>query len=309
MRNFHPVPRAAPTGTPSIPEIALAQDGVFTRTQARAAGWSDDRQRTLLRSGTWRRIAGPVLCHNELEIGPWQRARAVSLTAGLVVSHETAGALWGLHVGESLDGIGHVQRLTSPVVPHRLPLQDCERTTVAALHVTSPLRTITDLLCSLAQEAAVSMATDALQRGLLIPADLTRAAAKAHGRTGAPRARDLAMSCRCDPHSYLEWRFHGLISTLGAGWRFNVDLRDGAGFIGRVDAIHEDSMTVVELDGRRFHGPDAFQSDRTRDQRLVAMGYVVLRFTWEDVERRPLEVVARIQTTLRVRAAAHRRAA
>lgn len=309
MRPIRPVPRPATPGTPSIPEIALAQDGMFTRAQARAGGWSDDRQRTLLRSGTWRQLAGPVLHHGGLEIGPWQRARAVSLTAGLVVSHETAGALWGLHVGESLHGIGHVLRRTSPVVRHRLRLRDGEQTEVAGLRVTSPLRTITDLLCSLAQETAVSMATDALQKGLLVPADLTHAAARAHGRTGAPRARELAESCRWDPHSYLEWRFHALIGTLGSAWRFNVDVHDGAGFIGRVDAIHEYSMTVVELDGRRFHGPDAFQSDRTRDQRLAAMGYVVLRFTWEDVEKQPWEVVECIRRTLRVRAAPRRRAA
>jgi Protein of unknown function (DUF559) len=285
-----------------MPGIALEQDGMFTRTQARASGWSDDRQRTLLRTGTWRRLAGSVLHHAGTPIGPWQRARAVSLTAGLVVSHQTAGALWGLHVDESLHGIGHVVR-ACPVVRHRLPLGDGDGIEIAGLVVTSPMRTLTDLLCGLTRAASVVMATDALRIGLLAPSDLTDAASLARGRTGAPRARELADSCRWGPHSPLEWRFHGLVGALGPRWRFNVDVQDGAGFVGRVDALHEESLTVVELDGRRFHGADAFQSDRTRDQRLIACGHVVLRFTWDDVEQRPWEVVERIRTTLRLRSA------
>ena len=68
--------------------------------------------------------------------------------------------------------------------------------------------------------------------------------------------------------------------------------------IGPVDALHEGLGIVVELDGKRFHGPERFQRDRTRDQRLVAMGHVVLRFTWADLEDRPDEVRAIIRRTM-----------
>ncbi|MGB7981257.1 MAG: DUF559 domain-containing protein [Candidatus Nanopelagicales bacterium] len=299
------MPRPVVTSSVAVPEVASGQDGVFTRTQARTEGWSDDRQRSLVQAGTWCRLAGPVLHHAQTSVGPWQRARAVSLTAGLVVSHTTAGALWGMCVDDTLHGIGHVARRARPVVAHRIPLRAGERIEVAGLVVTSPMRTLTDLLCGLPHEAAVTMATEALRLGLVTPGDLRVAAALAHGRTGAPRARELAETCRGGPHSHLEWRFHRLIGglgDLGARWRFNVDVHDGAGFVGRVDAIHDEAMVVVELDGRQFHGPENFQSDRTRDQRLIAMGYVVLRFTWQDVEQRPWEVLARIRATLRVRA-------
>jgi very-short-patch-repair endonuclease len=79
---------------------------------------------------------------------------------------------------------------------------------------------------------------------------------------------------------------------------FNVDISDGRGLIGPVDAFLEESGIVVELDGKRFHGPERFQLDRTRDQRLVALGYVVLRFTWDDLELRPDEVRAIIRRTI-----------
>ena len=101
----------------------------------------------------------------------------------------------------------------------------------------------------------------------------------------------------------LEWRFHRLCDALGPGWRFNVDIHDEHGFVGRVDALHEATGTIVELDSRRFHGEDRFQTDRTRDQRLAALGFVVIRLTWDDVERRPMEIVERIRRTVAVRGA------
>ena len=77
-----------------LPDRAFTQDGVFTRAQARAEGWSDSRQRRLLRDGLWVSVAGSVFRHRDVEEGPWQRARAVALS-GRVPSHSTAAAIWG----------------------------------------------------------------------------------------------------------------------------------------------------------------------------------------------------------------------
>lgn len=283
------------------PGVALLQDGIFTRRQAREAGWSDDRQRRLIRVGLWVPVAGGILRHREVGVGPWQAARTVSLTAGLVVSHGTAGALWGWAVTTGLHGIGRLDRLSSSVTAHRTVLPPADRVDVARIVLTTPTRTLTDLLCHLPEEASVAMVTDALRRSLLTAADLIRAASGATGRTGAARARSIAASCARAPHSVLEWRFHRILSGAGTGWTFNAPIHDEQGLIGYVDALHAASRTVVELDGRTFHGPDRFQSDRTRDQRLVAAGYVVLRFTWEDVERRDLDVRERIRRTVALR--------
>lgn len=285
----------------ALPEAALRQDGIFTRSQARQAGWSDDRQRRLIRIGLWLVVAGPVLRHRDVQVGPWQRARAVHLTAGLVVSHATAGQLWSLGGDDSLHGTGHVRRTYSPVRAHRISLAGDERLVVAGLCVTTPIRTLTDLLCSQPEEESVAMVTDALHRGSLGAADLAEAASRANGRVGAGRARSIAHSCRREPHSVLEWRFHRIIGSLGAGWTFNQPIHDSDGLVGYGDAVHEESRTVVELDSRAFHGADRFQSDRTRDQRLAALGYVVLRFTWADVEQRSEDVLERIRRTIAAR--------
>ncbi len=241
-----------------------------------------------------------VLRNRGILDGPWPRARAVSL-CGLVVSHHTAGQLIGLEVGDVGPGLqGTCQVWHRPQVPraHRARLAVDETLTVAGLKVTSVRRTIGDILCAQPPEQSIAMVTDALRRGLLSVADLSDIAASLTGRHGAANARAVARSCSERPFSVLEWRFHGLIRELGPGWAFNVEIHDEDGLVGVVDAVHWASRTVVELDGRAYHGDDRFQSDRTRDQRLAALGFVVIRLTWDDVTRRGGEVLKRIASTV-----------
>ena len=49
------------------------------------------------------------------------------------------------------------------------------------------------------------------------------------------------------------------------------------------------------MDGWSAHGSKAaFQTDRARQNRLIGAGYRVLRFTWEDVNRREDYLVQQI---------------
>lgn len=142
------------------------------------------------------------------------------------------------------------------------------------------------------------MVCDALRRGILTTTGLRVAAQVATGRHGAARARFIARTCAGRPYSVLEWHFHRRVGALGNGWQFNTEVHDAEGAIGDVDALHAGTRIVVELDGQQFHGPDRFQADRTRDQRLAAAGYVVLRFTWDDLVNRPDDVIERIRRTM-----------
>ena len=283
------------------PAVAVQQDGVFTRPQARAEGWSDDRQRALIRKGTWVALTPRVLRNCEVEPGPWQCARAVALAGRLVVSHATAGQLWGLRSGGGLHGTATFAVAAPGVHVHRSRLTASTTVSVDGMPLTAPLQTIADLIRTLPPAASVELITDALQRGLVDANDLVEAAGLAQGMTGAGRARWISRTCATEPHSVLEWRFHRGICTVGSGWEFNVPIYDSDGLVGVVDAFHRATGTVVELDSRAFHGPDRYQPDRTRDQRLAALGHVTLRFTWEDLDRRPEQVWARIRQTLAVR--------
>jgi very-short-patch-repair endonuclease len=56
---------------------------------------------------------------------------------------------------------------------------------------------------------------------------------------------------------------------------------------------------VVEVDGWESHRTRvAFQQDRTTTNALQLDGFVVLRFTWEDVNRRPAMVACQIRRAL-----------
>jgi very-short-patch-repair endonuclease len=56
---------------------------------------------------------------------------------------------------------------------------------------------------------------------------------------------------------------------------------------------------AIELDGFAFHSDrSVFEDDRARANELVAMGWTVLRFTWDQVVHRPAWVVSVIRRVL-----------
>ena len=66
-----------------------------------------------------------------------------------------------------------------------------------------------------------------------------------------------------------------------------------------VDFLWERERVIVETDGRETHDtPVAFQSDRRRDQVLVAAGYRVLRVTWDQIHGEREAVLRRISRAL-----------
>jgi very-short-patch-repair endonuclease len=67
-------------------------------------------------------------------------------------------------------------------------------------------------------------------------------------------------------------------------------------FIGRVDLIFRDARLVIEVDSYRYHsGCLAWQNDLSRQNKLICEGYCVLRFTEDDIDYRPDEVIATIR--------------
>lgn len=59
---------------------------------------------------------------------------------------------------------------------------------------------------------------------------------------------------------------------------------------------------VLECDGFAYHsGRREFREDRRRDRVLTEMGYVVLRFTWEDIMGDPSLLIESVRAALAVR--------
>ena len=67
----------------------------------------------------------------------------------------------------------------------------------------------------------------------------------------------------------------------------------------RVDFIWHDERVVVEVDGWEAHSTRvAFQQDRTTTNALLLAGYLVLRFTYEDVVHRSRLVTTQVRQAL-----------
>ena len=74
------------------------------------------------------------------------------------------------------------------------------------------------------------------------------------------------------------------------GWRFRA--RRCKRFRLRAQRV------VVEVDGWNAPHERSFENDRRRDQLLRLHGWQVVRFTWDDVTKRPAHVVAVVSAML-----------
>jgi very-short-patch-repair endonuclease len=70
----------------------------------------------------------------------------------------------------------------------------------------------------------------------------------------------------------------------------------------RFDGGYPDDQVAIEWDSRLWHSKQqAMTADRRRDRMAARHGWVVLRFTWEDVTQRPDEVADTVTAVLEAR--------
>ena len=297
-------------GSSERPSVADEQHGVFTRKQAQQAGFTPYRIRRLLAQRRWVVVLGSVMAEVGTDLGPVSMAYATSLAAGVggIVAFPTAGRVFGLRVPPDPEAHVIVGPERHVVVPglrtHRVAVSDDELDVYQGLPITGLLRTAVDCILWLPAEAGRDLVTDAFQRRIFSPVELRDALRAQPQRHGLARAWQVMNDVGDGAHSHGEVLLHGLLrgAAIG-GWSANVPVYDDAGQIGIVDLVFDAEMLVVEFDGRAFHtDPASFQRDRTRQNRLIAAGYRVLRFTWDDVVKRPALVVAQIRQMLRAAA-------
>ncbi len=238
------------------------------------------------------------------------RIAAVLLTAppGAVVSHATAAALWGVAIPLQPEwvpvdltvGTGSAVRARRDRSVHRRPLTDVEVTRHRGFPLTTPARTWRDLAMVLSSPALLAVTDQLLAAGTTVLDLRTQLRRRPHGR-GCARAREVLLVA--DPRaespmeSVLRWLVHaaGLPRPV-----LQYEVRDaGARFLGRADLAWPDRKVLVEFDGDVHRERDVFVRDLRRQNRLVAAGWIVLRFSSADVNGRPDEVVEEIRRALR----------
>jgi very-short-patch-repair endonuclease len=108
------------------------------------------------------------------------------------------------------------------------------------------------------------------------------------------------------PDGLLEPRMARLMRDAGlpsAVFQYPVHTEAGR-FLARVDFAYVALRLAIEVDGYHVHGTRrAMEADFVRQNALAGQGWIVLRFTWTQVVRRPEFVARSIAEALQVRAA------
>jgi very-short-patch-repair endonuclease len=279
--------------------FAERQQGHVTRAQALAAGMGPGAFQGRIDRGYLYRVHRGVYRVGHTAPLEFDREMAAALAYGTrtVVSHASAVYLWAL--APRPEGEVHV---TGPdrshrrrVRLHRSPVDPSDVVRRHGVPVTKPARTLLDFAANAAPLLLERAVEDALRRRLVTRREL--GAELARRRPGSGPLRRL-LAREEDPaltRSEAERRFAHLVRAAGLTAPEHNVLVKGM----EVDLLWREQGLVVEVDGFAYHsGRAAFERDRVRDSRLVALGIRVMRVTWRQIVHEPSAVVAALAQAL-----------
>jgi very-short-patch-repair endonuclease len=118
-------------------------------------------------------------------------------------------------------------------------------------------------------------------------------------RAGNLQRLELLIDSRNEPWSAAERVAHRILRAAGlTGWKTNFPVFL-EGRLYYIDIAFPHLKLAIEIDGRLHEeDEDLFESDRWRQNALVADGWRVLRFTWQMLQEHPEVVVAAILQAL-----------
>lgn len=174
-----------------------------------------------------------------------------------------------------------VRRCREPAVLHRESVWSSPSR--FGLPLAPPVEVVARVLRCLPVTDAVVVTDSALQQRLVSASDVDRLLVG----PGSPAARAALDRCDGKSRSAIETLARLALQDAGLCVEPGVVI-DG---VGEVDLLVE-GVVVVECDGFAYHsGRSEYREDRRRDRTLVARGFTVLRFTWEDIVNDPQSVV------------------
>lgn len=267
--------------------------------------------RAMLRGPTWRRLLPDVFVNAQtaLDHRVWCAAAALLLPADAALAGLSAAYIWGVNL---LAPDAPVQVVMPPerrmrahpritVVRSPLPADDVVR--FAGLPVTTPVRTAFDLGRRLPRVEAV-MAVDALLYRRLVKPDVLAIYTRQHqGWPGSRLVREVLTLAEPLTESPMETRLRLVIVDGGLPRPIaQHGITDSRGrFVARSDLAYPAAKIAIEYEGDHHRERATFQRDIARLNALREMGWLVLRFTAEDVLRKPDRVVSQVAAALRER--------
>ncbi|MBF6190657.1 type IV toxin-antitoxin system AbiEi family antitoxin domain-containing protein [Nocardia implantans] len=304
---------------------------LISRQQALASGLSDKTLHRLCSTGKWQRLrAGHYLNSPGSGLGATGRhllmtlATAESTSDSAVTSHCSAAVLHGMTTwGIPLDRVHLTRsringgRLSRRVVVHSARMEPDEITLVDDIRVTTPARTVLDIARSEGLDQSVVLGDSALRQGLTTTAELREHLRRARRRPGCRRAA-LALD-------FLDGRSGSVGASLSRILLHREGLpapevrarvfSDEEVCVGRVDFLFADLGVIGEFDGSDHRtaaprGPlpaaRAVTAERVRTDRLRALGWAVVRWSWSDLSA-PAQLTDRLHAAIRTAAGTRRR--
>lgn len=200
----------------------------------------------------------------------------------------------------------HASSRSASIIRRRRPVDESDVETMNRLRISTRIRTAFELIRQQGQQGGFAALEWTLRRSLLGPTDPTwlrrgypedftlqgrRRVFEQFipvidrltiGRVTARRLVD-----QIDPRSerlsesYCSFNLH----ELGIeGVDQQVDIYDRRGFIARVDFVDHATRTIIEVDGvTKYLGRDQMSRQTYQHNRLLALGYVVVRFRFADL--------------------------
>lgn len=295
-----------PTIDARLRRLKRRQHASVHRDQLLDAGLTRHQIATRVKRGEWQRPFPSVYVLGDPNLVPFaiESAALLSLGEDTALSRHTAAFLWGqiARRPQLVDVI--VSRTNVRPRPgvrihliHSLDAKDVRYR--HALRVTSPARTLIDLATDCPSAELERIAGDSVANRLMTDGDLITTLARAPANH--PGAARLRARMNADPEFLLHTRSvaervaYPLILEAGLPRPGLNELVLGL----RVDLHWPEQRLIVEVDSFQWHGSrQAFENDRRRDQILTAAGYTVIRITWDQLTRTPLQVIATIAQAL-----------
>lgn len=289
---------------------SLPTPTLVTVAELRRNGLSEDDIRAYVRG--WHRVRRGIFTPTWPESPHEQHlvsARAVLIghRTGTVLSHVTGALAWGLPVMVPDPGPVVVSRLGDLTVPDKRsaglrvigsPLDRRDVVVIDGMPVTSAVRTVLDCARSLPKRVALAVADAAAHADLLPDAEMQRVLSQMKGWKGIPRAR--AVLPLVEPATESPGETFCRVALLDAGFRVTAqyEVVDRGRFIGRADFWIDRTRVLVEFDGRSKYSLDpegeqmAVWKEKRRHDALEAVGFAVVRLSWEDLsDKRQLRLM------------------
>jgi hypothetical protein len=277
----------------AIAVAAADQYGLITGAQLTGVGVTRDGIRGRVDSGVLIRVSRGLFRVSSAPVTWEQRALAMLLVNGseVVLSHFAAARLLGFDIGspKRIDVTVGLRRegvaLGTARVHRTRSLPSCDIKQTGLFRVTSEARTLADLAAVMDFSRLTAVVDDAIVRGQCSVRDLTALLVRADMRTrkgtNGLRAIVDAWLGSSTPKSVAEASMLRVLDRAGIPppiCQYEVHL--GPGQVVFLDFAWPDDKVAAEMDGFRWHGsPSAAARDSVRANRLLALGWTIVRTT------------------------------